>query len=103
MVSRGVSLQELHEQARWASFHIGRLEEIISGQQRAIETLEARLRQFEHEALDAASDLYFRLDALSAVVNQLVLRTRALQTQLAFLGGRAENTDPSDFSLHSLD
>ena len=97
------ALEHLEQQASWAAFHIARLEEVITSQQRAIETLESRLRRLENEAIEAVSDLYFRLDSLSAVVNQLIFRARALQLQIDFLGGLPENTDPVEFSFYSLD
>ena len=53
------ALEHLEQQASWAAFHIARLEEVITSQQRAIETLESRLRRLENEAIEAVSDLYF--------------------------------------------
>ena len=99
----GPALQDLQQQAEWASFHIARLEAALHRQQRVVETLERRLRVLEAEALEAVSDLYFRLDNLAAVVNQLLLRTRALQLQLDFLGGLPDNTDSASFSFYTLD
>ena len=97
------TLEDLQQQAQWASFRIARLEGTLHQQQRAIETPESRLRVLESEALEAVSDLYFRLDSLAAVVNQLLLRTRALQLQIAFLGGLPETTDSVEFAFYALD
>ena len=96
------ALEHLEQHALWAAFHIARLEEVITSQQRALDTLDNRLRRLEHEALEAVSDLYFRLDSISAIVNQLILRARALQLQIDFLGGLPENTDSVEFSFYSL-
>ena len=72
-------------------------------QERSLDALQDRLRTLEAEALQAAADLYFRVDALSAIVNQLTLRVRSFQSQLLFLGGLPENTDTTEWSLHALD
>ena len=103
MASEDHSSETLASELAFLSDKVDNLEVQRDSQERFIEALHSHLRQLESESLEAVADLYFRVDTLSAIVNQLTLRVRAFQSQLAFLGGVPENTDTSEWSLHTLD
>ena len=93
----------LQSELAFLSDKVDNLQVQRDSQERSIEALQSHLRQLGAEALQAVADLYFRVDTLSAIVNQLTLRIRSLQSQLVFLGGLPEYTDTAEWSLHPLD
>ena len=101
--STQLQVKALQSELDFLSNKIDNLEVQRDSQERFIQSVQDHFGQLESEALEATADLYFRVDTLSAIVNQLTLRLRALQRQLAFLGGLPENTDSTEWSLHTLD
>ena len=95
----------LRDELAFLSDKIDNLQVQRDSQERSLIALQARLATLEGEALEAVADLHFRVDLISAIVNQLALRVRSLQSQLNFFGGLPENTDPvaTGIDLHSLD
>ena len=93
----------LESELAFLSDKVDNLQVQRDSQERSIEALQGHLRQLETEALEAVADLYFHVDTLSAIVNQLTLHIRSLQSQLVFLGGLPEETDNAVWSLHTLD
>ena len=98
-----LQVEALRSELAFLSDKVDNLQVQRDSQERSLDALQDRLKTLEAEALQTAADLYFRVDALSAIVNRLTLRVRSFQSQLLFLGGLPENTDTTEWSLHALD
>ena len=98
-----LQVEALQPELAFLSDKVDNLQVQRDSQERSLNALQDHLRTLEAEALQAVADLYFHVDALSAIVNQLTLRVRSFQSQLLFLGGLPENTDTTEWSLRALD